>query len=316
MTPAGRKNGGSPMKTFVFAAAVAALLFSVSPVLAQVSPAQQFLAEIGCEKGLIMNGDDLGRSKWSNEGVLKAATEGALTSTSLMTAALGAQEAYEVIRNNPKLDVGVHLTLARDDAPGNLYSPLSPADKVPNLLNEQGFFITDLNTLFAKATLGEMGMELTAQVDAAYANGVDVTHLDCHKGFYHLYDKKSLSVTLKLAEKHDLPIRWTGRPNDPALVRAGIIVPDFTTMVNMKDPYDKKKESLLKVISELKPGVTEVVFHPAVGGWDEAEAEMRTGDLGLALDPDIRAAIENSPGLCLVGWRQLRDFQRARRKTD
>nr|HPI76320.1 ChbG/HpnK family deacetylase [bacterium] len=138
------------MKTFVFAAAVAALLFSVSPVLAQVSPAQQFLAEIGCEKGLIMNGDDLGRSKWSNEGVLKAATEGALSSTSLMTAALGAQEAYEVIRNNPKLDVGVHLTLARDDAPGNLYSPLSPADKVPNLLNEQGFFITDLNTLFAK----------------------------------------------------------------------------------------------------------------------------------------------------------------------
>lgn len=306
------------MKTFIMTAAVAvaAALFAFTQAFAQVSPQQELLAGLGCEKGLIMNGDDLGRSKWSNEGVLKAASEGVLTSTSLMTAALGASAAYDVIKNNPKLDVGVHLTLARDDAPGNLYSPLSPADKVPNLLNEQGFFITDLNTLFAKASIGEMGMELTAQVDAAYENGVDVTHLDCHKGFYHLYDKKSLSVTLKLAEKHDLPIRWTGRPNDPALVRAGIIVPDYTTMVNMKDPYDKKKESLLKVVAELKPGITEVVFHPAVGGWDEAEAEMRTGDLGLALDPEVRAAIENSPGLCLVGWRQLRDFQRARRKSE
>ncbi|HOO56598.1 MAG TPA: ChbG/HpnK family deacetylase [bacterium] len=276
---------------------------------AEQTPQQALLAELGCEKALIMNGDDLGRSKWSNEGILKAFREGILTSTSLMTANLAANEAYELIKQNPDLDVGVHFVLARDDAPGNLFPPLSPIDKVPHLVGDKGYFITDINWLIANVPKKEMGIELSAQTLAAYDHGVDVTHMDCHKGFYHLYDKKSVSVATKLAAKYDLPIRWTGRTTDAVLKKNGIIVPDFTTMVNMRDPYESKKEKFLKMLSDMKPGITEVVFHPATGGFSEDEARDRMGDLALALDPDVRNAIEEN-GICLLGYRRVRDFQR------
>lgn len=292
---------------------LAAAFFSI-PAFAE-TPQEFILKSLGCEKALIINGDDLGRSEYSNEGILKAFKEGVLTSTSLMTPALGAGEAYEIIRDNPELDVGVHLVLARDDVPGNLYGPLSPVDAVPSLVDPDGLFFTDIDTIIRKGKKKEMLIELDAQIKAAFDNGVDVTHFDCHKGFYHTYDPKSLKVALKLAEKYDLPIRWQGRPGDGMLVKKGIVVPDRLVGYKGDIPHEKKMEMLLALIDNLKPGITELVVHPATGGVTEKEAESRKSELDAVLDPKLRERIKEN-GVCLIGYKTLRDFQREMRKKN
>jgi chitin disaccharide deacetylase len=303
------------IQTFIPLAALAALAVLSAALLAAggaETPQQQFLKQIGCEKALIVNADDLGRSKWSNEGILKGFNEGILTSTSLMATGLAADDAYRMIRENPKLDVGVHLVLARDDAPGDNERPLSPIDKVKDLVDADGLFITDANRAVAAASKQEIELELTAQVKAVAGNGVDITHLDCHKGFYHTYDKKSLGVTLALASLYDVPIRWAGSSADKPLVKIGLVVPDRMFMMSMSTPHEKKKKMYLEGIAGLKPGITEFVLHPATGGYSEAEAKDRQSELSIALDPDIRQALKDN-NVCLVGYRDLRDFQRKRR---
>ncbi|MFH1538873.1 MAG: ChbG/HpnK family deacetylase [bacterium] len=286
-----------------------------NPQASAETPQEQILKSLGCEKALIINGDDLGRSEYSNEGILKAFNEGILTSTSLMVPSLAAEEAYRVVKENPKMDVGVHFVLARDDVPGNLYGPLSPVGEVPSLVDEDGNFFTEIDTIIRKGKKKEMEIELEAQVKTALENGVDVTHLDCHKGFYHTYDPKSLKVTLMLAEKYDLPIRWQGQPGDGILAKAGIVVPDRLTGIKMDMPHEEKMEQLFAIIDELKPGITEIVMHPASGGYTDEEAGWRKSELAAVLSPELKKRIEDN-GICLIGYRALRDFQRELRKKN
>jgi len=279
------------------------------------TPQQVFLKQKGCDKGLIVNADDMGRTKWSNEAVIIGFRDGVVTSTSLMPADLSAKEAYEIAKKNPHLDIGVHLTLARDDTPGYEYGPLSPVDKVKHLVDSNGWFFTSINPL-ATVPQSEMAAELEAQVKAAYDYGIDVTHLDCHKGFYHTFDKKSVSLAIKLAKQYDLPLRWMGRANDPDLVKNGIIVTDSLTMSNGKESFDDRKKHFIENISKIKSGtILEYVIHPATGGYVEDEARMRQEELKLALDPDVKKAVEDN-NVCLIGYSELRDFQRELRKQN
>jgi len=302
-------KAGTLKSIAVSAILAAAVILSSGAPLAQDTPSKALLEELGCKKALIVNADDFGRSAYSNEGILKGFREGVLTSTSLMTPALAADEAYKIIEENPELDVGVHLVLARDDVPGNLYGPLSPIEKARSLVDPDGMFLTDMDEVLRTGDRKEIANELHAQLRAALDNGVDVTHLDCHKGFYHTYDPKSLKATLKIAEHYGLPIRWSGSAADPKLTGKGIVVTDFITGLNMGMEHGKKKESILKILNELKDGITELFLHPATGGFTDDEATARKSELEIALDPDIRKAIEDN-GICLIGYKTLRDFQR------
>ena len=60
---------------------------------------------------LIVNADDFGRSHSINEAVVRAHRDGILTSASLMVNGHAADEAVQFARQNPRLGVGLHLTL-------------------------------------------------------------------------------------------------------------------------------------------------------------------------------------------------------------
>lgn len=300
------------MKNHVLFTLLTVLTFSISfPAFsADKTPGAIFLESIGCEKALIVNGDDLGRSEFGNEGILKGFNEGILTSTTIMTPALAADKAYEMLKAHPEIDdVGVHLVLARDGHKDNMYGPLLPISEVPNLVDENGAFYPEFDEPIRKASKKEIGMELAAQVKAAYDNGVDVTHLDCHKGFYHTYDPKSLKATIKIASQYDIPIRWVGSPSDPLLKKNGIVVPDYLVGIKMSTPHEEKKQMYMDAIANLKNGITEIYIHPATGGFSEEEGVWRNSDLAILTDSDIKQII-NDNNICLTGYKELRDFQR------
>ena len=60
---------------------------------------------------LIVNADDFGRSPSINEAVIRAHREGILTAASLMVNGEAADEAVELARQNPRLGVGLHISL-------------------------------------------------------------------------------------------------------------------------------------------------------------------------------------------------------------
>ena len=62
-------------------------------------------------KKIIINADDFGLCEGVNKGIVKAHTEGVLTSATLMTNMPRADEAVVLTKSLPSLGVGVHLNL-------------------------------------------------------------------------------------------------------------------------------------------------------------------------------------------------------------
>jgi len=82
---------------------------------------------------LIVNADDFGRSNSINEAVIRAHQEGILTAASLMVNEPAFNEAVALARQNPRLGVGLHLTLVCG------VSTLRPND-IPGLVDDSGAF--------------------------------------------------------------------------------------------------------------------------------------------------------------------------------
>ena len=296
-------------KTFtaIILAGLALCAFAAAARIARseekLTPQQLVLQRIGAARAIIFNGDDFGASETINRSIVAGFREGMLTSTTIMTPYPFAWQAYEIIRNNPSIDAGVHLTLT-SEGKEPVFRPLTPAEQLPSIVTAQGFLPVGIKPLL-NASKKELELELEAQIKAALANGVDVTHFDCHQGFYHAYDPKMLKVVLALADKYRLPIRWAGRSSDPMLRAKNIVTPDYLTGPDIDGPFAPKKEKMLAAIENLPEGITEFIIHTS----DEDPAEGRGAILALMKDPDIRAAIEKR-GAKLIGYRALRDVQR------
>src|SRR5262249_6003728 len=90
----------------------------------------------GHSRRLIVNADDFGRSSSINQAIARAHVEGILTCASLMVNEPACAEAVALARENPRLGVGLHLTLLCGHA-------ALPREKIPGLINHQNEFVND-----------------------------------------------------------------------------------------------------------------------------------------------------------------------------
>lgn len=152
-------------------------------------------------KQLIVNADDFGLHPLINAGIIKGHQEGFITSTSLMPSAPCWQEAVRLAKENPRLGIGVHLTLV-----GGVPSVL-PKEQVSSLLDDDGLFLPDY-VAFAKRYYGgavkrsELEAELRAQLERALSCGVNITHIDSHQHTHVLPGINSL--VLKLSNEYNI----------------------------------------------------------------------------------------------------------------
>ena len=135
------------------------------------------------KKQLIINADDFGIHPAVNEAVRRAATEGILTSTSLMAGGDAFDEAVEMARSMPSLGIGIHLTLV-----GGI-KPVLPPSEVPSLTWDNGVFCHDYGKLIVrdlegKISLSEVYAEWDAQIQKIMNTGLPVTHMDGHPVSY------------------------------------------------------------------------------------------------------------------------------------
>src|SRR5690625_2089678 len=80
---------------------------------------------------VLFNADDFGLTKGVTDGIIKAHQEGVVTSTTLLMNGLATEYAVQQAKENPRLNVGIHLVLSWG-------KPIH--DNVPHLLNEKGEF--------------------------------------------------------------------------------------------------------------------------------------------------------------------------------
>ena len=127
---------------------------------------------------LIVNADDFGRSSSINQAVIRAHREGILTTASLMVNEEACEEAVALARQNPRLGVGLHLTLlcghsalSRQEIPGLVGSTRRFGDGPV----KAGF------RYFARSELRpQLEAEMRAQFEKFRSTGLPLDHLNGH----------------------------------------------------------------------------------------------------------------------------------------
>lgn len=191
--------------------------------------AQQQTSEIR----LIVQGDDMGAAHGINVGTVQAYKEGILRATNVLTPAPWMPEAAQMLKDNPGLDVGVHLTLTAEWQTIQ-WRPLTVA---PSLVDSNGNFfrmvwprpsVPDAPEL--KRDLVEIEKELRAQIELGRKMCPQVSYMSAHMGFASL-KPEIRAIVEKLSKEYrlvmagpELGSRGLGRvwdAADPAEVRAG-----------------------------------------------------------------------------------------------
>ncbi len=127
---------------------------------------------------LIVNADDFGRSAAINEAVIRAHREGILTTASLMVNEPACEDAVRLARENPRLGVGLHLTLLCGRA-------ALPRARIPGLVNERGEFTNNpagagFRYFFQPGLREQLKAELVAQFEKVRATGLKLDHVNGH----------------------------------------------------------------------------------------------------------------------------------------
>src|SRR5690242_1416275 len=129
-------------------------------------------------KRLIVNADDFGLSEEINRGIIVAHQDGILTSASVLTNGPVFEQAIASSRQFPRLSLGVHLNISEG-------KPLSPARRIPTLVNEHGELHLGPVKLWIgiarkQINLEEIHTECRAQIIKLFDAGLAPTHLDGH----------------------------------------------------------------------------------------------------------------------------------------
>jgi hopanoid biosynthesis associated protein HpnK len=236
---------------------------------------------------LIVNADDFGRSHSINEAVIRAHREGILTSASLMTNEPGFDEAVKLANENPKLGVGLHLTLLCG------HSALPP-EKIPGLVNPRGEFsenpvATGFRYFFNRSLREPLRAEIHAQFARFHATGLPLDHVDGHLHL-HLHpvvfgilmaDAENLGIqrmrftrdclarSRRMARgrwfyriSHAAIYQWLSNRAREPLRQRGIKHAQITFGLLQDSHVDE--EYVLKLLPELPPGDSELYSHPSL----------------------------------------------------
>ena len=236
---------------------------------------------------LIVNADDFGLSACVNAAVIRAHREGILTTASLMVNEPGFAEAVTLAKENPKLGVGLHLTLLMGHA-------TLPAEKIPGLVNARGEFSNSpvgagLNYFFKRSLREQLRAEIHAQFEKFHAIGLPLDHVNGH---LHLHLHPVIFEIL-MADADELRIRhlrltrdcfarsrrmaagrWFYRISHAAIYEIlsrrvreplrhrGIRHAQITFGLLQDSRVDE--DYILKLLPELPPGDSELYSHPSL----------------------------------------------------
>src|ERR1044072_5321724 len=217
-------------------------------------------------KLLIVHADDLGMAHTINLASIKGLESGLVSSASIMIPCPWLPEIAAYARSHPEADLGLHLTLTSE---WSLYrwGPVLPKDRVPSLLDRDGYFYPTESEAAAHIDPKEAEAERRAQIARAKAVGIQPTHLDSHMGT--LYQNQVLFETLfRVARDNKLLIRvskewFTAAPFLPSLLGPDDVVMNSVISIEPGITAEGWSKFYSGAIKNLQPGITEMIVHLA-----------------------------------------------------
>lgn len=182
---------------------------------------------------------------------------------------------------NPSLDGGVHLTLT-SEWDSCRWAPVSTVSRASGLIDDDGFFWRDLDSVRRNLVPEAAEAELRAQIERALASGMRPTHIDAHMAAAML--PELLDAHVRLGREYGLvpvlPRSITWAP-DPAAYRAavkdldnkGLPVVDHCRGT-LAVGEDELAAGWAKVFAELPLGLTHLALHCTAPGEFEAMSSV------------------------------------------
>ena len=262
-------------------------------------------------KMLIIHADDLGVAHAENLASFEAIENGSVNSASVMMPTPWVLEAANYAKANPDShDFGLHLVLT-SEWKDYRWGPVSSIDKVPSLIDEHGYFHRDCN---AGVSIAEVETELRAQIDRAYAMGLEPTHLDSHMGCL-FQSPELIAAYLKMGQEYKLPILVNRQFPQELLdqYEVKVVMEDIMT-INPSQYAAGVEDYYTGAIKSLKPGLSTLLIHTA---YDNQETQGMTedhpdwGSAWRQADMDFFTSGEcanllEKENVHLVTWRQVK----------
>lgn len=255
---------------------------------------------------LIIRGDDMGYTHSGNEALIKCFKEGIETSIEVIVPSPWFPEAVKLLRQNPGVDVGIHLAIT-SEWENIKWRSLTDC---PSLKDNNGYFfpMVDPNPNYPgqsikenKWTIEDVEKEFRAQIEMALRNIPNVSHISTHMWCDHISEEVK-AMTKKLAKEYHIDID----PADYNAQYAGYDGPSKTSA--------EKIESFIKMLNKLEPGKTYwFLDHP---GFDNDElrsvfhigyenvAEDRQGVTNLFINEKVKTLIKEK-GIQLISFADL-----------
>jgi len=242
---------------FLLLAAPTRVVGQAEPSTHSVSPDQIYL---------VIRSDDAGMSHSVNMGLQKLIATGLPVSVSVMFPTPWYQETVEMLKRNPAISVGIHLTL-NSEWKNYRWGPVLGRTAVPSLVDADGYFFQSAEALHQNhPDLKELENELRAQIQRALGSGLKIDYVDYHMGTAVRYPEFR-EITERLAREFGLGMsQYFGETrHDPQYAAAPA----------------NKTDSLLAMVQRLHPQYNLVVTHVGI---DDSE-------LGALLDMNKDGAL-------------------------
>lgn len=255
---------------------------------------------------LVIRSDDAGMSHSVNMGLERLIASGTPVSVSVMFACPWYQETVELLKRNPGVSAGIHLTL-NSEWKNYRWGPVSGRSAVPTLVDSTGFFFPSSAALHAnKPDLREVELELRAQLERARRSGLRIDYVDYHMGTVS-GNADFRAIAERLAAEYGLGMsQYFGETyHDPQYAV----------------PPSQKPDTLVALVGRLRPRVNLLVTHVGI---DDAElgalidmnvsfplpdmSKHRQGELDALLSPRFREALR-ARNIRLITYRDLIQMQ-------
>lgn len=255
---------------------------------------------------LIVKGDDMGAAHGINTATIDAYTRGVLTTTNVIVPGPWFPEAARLLKENPGLDVGVHLALT-SEWQNVKWRPLTHA---PSIVDADGYFfpIVQPRPNFPAGSsiresawkIDEVEKELRAQLAMAKRHLPQATYTWNHMGFTSVGPEVEalvarLSKEYGLLVPSDLGIQW------------------LRGVYESRDSGAVKAEKLAAKLETLGPGLWEHIDHagtddPEMRAYGHTGYEWVASDRSAVLEawtsPRVREVITRR-GIVLTSYRDL-----------
>ena len=302
------------------------LLAAMAWTQAAALRAETWAEKLGYPAGkrvLILHADDIGMCYEANQSAKQYLSDGAIQSAAMMVPCPWFNEIAAWYKEHPEHDMGLHLAL-NSEWKYYRWGSVAPVEQVPGLLDPDGYLWNDTLKTALRGKPEEVEAELRAQIERSLSAGIRPSHIDTHMGT--LYARPDFTaVYMKVAEEYRIPamVIEPSPPIEEKFRKRGVPVSEYLRdlLTNYKLPklddfdavpegstYEEKRERFFEQVRNLRPGITELIFHPSVeteglkritGSW-----QQRVWEADLFNDEQVGQFFERE-GVLFTNWKEM-----------